>query len=254
MPAPKLLFTAAALAACLAAPCLAAEVPPAVAAAVADSARPAADAARDADRKPAQTLAFAFAGIAPGARVAELMPGGGYYTRLLSVLAGAGGRVYVLTTPPRPNGPDPAAAANAIAADAHYGNVTVQPLAFTHPTLGLTQPVDLAWTSDNYHDLHNMFSDAQMQDFNRRVFAALKSGGVYLVLDHAAAAGHGAGDAKTLHRIDPETVKAEVTAAGFKLAGESDALRNPDDAHAAPVFDASVRGKTDQFIFKFVKP
>jgi len=82
----------------------------------------------------------------------------------------------------------------------------------------------------------------------------LKPGGAYIVVDHAAAAGHGADDTKSMHRIDPETVKAEVTAAGFKLSGSSDALHNANDPHTAPIFDPSIRGKTDQFILKFVKP
>jgi predicted methyltransferase len=249
----KIVFAAAALAAaCLSAPCLAADVPQAVAAAVADSARPAADTARDANRKPAQTLAFA--GIAPGAKVAELMPGGGYYTRLLSVLVGPNGHVYSLAPPPNPKGQDYSAPTRALAADAHYGNVTVLPLAYTERALGLPQPVDVVWTSDNYHDMVNSLGEAGMQEFDKRVFEALKPGGTYIVLDHAAAAGHGAADTKTMHRIDPEIVKAEVTAAGFKLASSSDALRNPDDPHTAPIFDASVQGRTDQFIWKFVKP
>ena len=252
MHTPKMIVVAAALAASLSTPCLAADIPAAVSAAVADSARPAADTARDANRKPAETLAFA--DIKAGSQVAELMPGGGYYTRLLSMLAGPDGHVYVLAPPPRPDGSNPAAAANAIAADAHYGNVTVQSLSYTDRALGLSQPMDVVWTSDNYHDIHNNLDSAGMQTFNARVFEALKPGGMYIVLDHAAAAGHGADDTRTMHRIDPETVKAEVTAAGFKLVGSSDALRNADDPHTVPIFDASIRGKTDQFILKFVKP
>jgi predicted methyltransferase len=247
-----MIFAAAALAACLSAPCLAASIPAAVSAAVADSARPAADTARDANRKPAETLAFAH--IKAGAQIAELMPGGGYYTRLLSTLAEPNGHVYVLAPPPRPNMPDPAAAANTIAADAHYGNVTVQPQSYTDRALGLSQPVDVVWTSDNYHDIHNNLDSAGMKDFNARVFEALKPGGMYIVVDHAAAAGRGAEDAHSLHRIDPETVKAEVTAAGFKLAGSSNALHNANDPHTTPIFDHSIRGRTDQFILKFVKP
>jgi len=247
-----MISAAAALAACLSTPCLAADVPAVVSTAVADSARPAADTARDANRKPAETLAFA--DIKAGARIAELMPGGGYYTRLLSALAGPGGHVYVLTPPPRPNGPDPAAAAQAIAADAHYANITVQPLSYTDRALGLAQPVDVVWTSINYHDIHNNLDSAGMQDFNKHVFEALKPGGMYIVVDHAAAAGRGAEDTHSLHRIDPETVKAEVTAAGFKLVGSSDVLHNANDPHTAPVFDPGIRGKTDQFILKFVKP
>jgi predicted methyltransferase len=240
------MMIATALAVCLSAPCLAADIPAAVAAAVADKARPAADAARDANRKPAETLAFA--SIEPGSKIAELIPGGGYFTRLLSPVAGAGGHVYALAG-------SNATAVNAIAADAHYGNVTVLPLSFTERALGLPQPVDVVWTSNNYHDMHNALNGAAgMTSFNQRVFEALKPGGMYIVVDHAAAAGHGADDTRTLHRIDPETVKTEVPAAGFKLAGSSDALHNPGDPHTASSSDASIRGRTDQFILKFVKP
>jgi predicted methyltransferase len=130
----------------------------------------------------------------------------------------------------------------------------VLPLSYTERALGLPQPVNVVWTSNNYHDIRNSLDSAGMQAFNQRVFEALQPGGVYLILDHAAAAGRGAEDSRSLHRIDPETVKAEVTAAGFRFAGSSDALRNPDDPHTASVTDAGIRGKTDQFILKFVRP
>jgi predicted methyltransferase len=107
----------------------------------------------------------------------------------------------------------------------------------------------------NYHDLHlEFFGPADLAAVNKAIFAALKPGGIYLVLDHAAAAGSGLRDASTLHRIDPEVVKREVLAAGFVLDAESDALRNPADDHSRKVFDEAVRGKTDKFIFRFRKP
>jgi predicted methyltransferase len=109
------------------------------------------------------------------------------------------------------------------------------------------------WTSQNYHDLHNR-PNADLAAFNKNVFDSLKPGGTYIVLDHAAEAGSGTRDTSTLHRIDPEVVKTEVTAAGFKLEGQSDVLKNPQDPHTANVRDPSIRGKTDQFILKFRKP
>jgi predicted methyltransferase len=115
------------------------------------------------------------------------------------------------------------------------------------------EPVDLVWTSQNYHDLHN-FPGLDIGVFNQMVYEALKPGGIYLILDHAAAAGSGTRDTKTLHRIDPETVKTEVLAAGFKLVGSSDLLHQAGDDHTLKVFDPSIRGKTDQFILKFQKP
>jgi predicted methyltransferase len=224
-----------------------------IAAAVADPARPEADRQRDANRKPAECLAFA--GVKPGDRVAELMPGGGYFTRLFSKTVGAGGHVYALVPAPSANAPpdmpDFAARVKAIAADPNYANVSVvvEPLG----QLKAPVPVDLVWTSQNYHDLHNMpGTDATV--FDQMVFEMLKPGGVYLVIDHEAEPGSGARDTQTLHRIDVETVKKEILAAGFVLAGTSDLLRQPADSHSVKVFDPSIRGKTDQFILKFRKP
>jgi predicted methyltransferase len=270
------LFVAAAL---VAAPLLgsiaigADKISPAIAAAAADSARPAADTARDAVRKPAEMLALA--GVKPGTQVAELWPGGGYFTRILSLAVGAKGHVYALTPPPRPRPPASSAPSMAsmptmanmpamssapppsplqvLASDPHYGNITLLPFSALTSDPQTAPLVDLVWTSDNYHDFHNL-PNADMAALNKHVFALLKSGGVYIVIDHAAAAGHGADDTRTLHRIDPEIVKTEVEAAGFKLAGSSDALHVADDPHTAPIFDGAVRGHTDQFALKFVKP
>ena len=222
-------------------------IPQYISAAVADSARPAEDKQRDAERKPAETLAFA--GVKPGETVIEIAPGKGYYTRLLSAVVGAKGKVYAATSQPKPDAPAPPV--QAIAADPHYNNVSVS---FQRVAdLKLPQGVDLVWTSLNYHDFHNI-PDVDVGAINRAVFAALKPGGTYLVLDHAAEAGSGTRDTNTLHRIDEETVKQEVTAAGFKLAAESDALRNKADPHTAKVFDAEIKGHTDQFMLRFKKP
>jgi predicted methyltransferase len=222
-------------------------IPAYISAAVADSARPADDKQRDADRKPAETLAFA--GVKPGETVVEIAPGRGYYTRLLSAVVGPKGKLYVVTSPPKPDAPPPPV--QAIAADPHYGNVTV--IMQRVADVKLPEGVDLVWTSQNYHDFHNI-PDVDVATINRDVFTALKSGGTYFVLDHAAEAGSGPRDTNTLHRIDEETVKKEVTAAGFKLAGDSDILRNKSDPHTAKVFDPEIRGHTDQFLLKFKKP
>jgi len=226
-----------------------------VAKAVADASRPDTDRERDANRKPAETLAFA--GIKPGQRVAELIPGRGYYTRLLSKIVGPKGKVYALGIPPRPNAPpdapNPNAALQALAQEPGYSNVTVLTFGPDGPGLGVSEPVDVVWTSDNYHDFHNR-PNADMAAFNKRVFEALKPGGLFIVIDHAAASGTGVNDTRTLHRIDPEAAKSEILAAGFKLVGTSTVLANPQDPHNVPVSDASIRGKTDQFAMKFVKP
>jgi predicted methyltransferase len=224
-----------------------------ITAAVADPARPQADRDRDADRKPAESVAFA--GIKPGQTVADLLPGSGYFTRIFSAVVGEKGHVYALPPPKRPDAPadrpDPAAAVQAIAADPHYGNVTVVQGKLTE--LSLPTPADVIWTSQNYHDIHNA-PNVDVVAFDKKVFDALKPGGVFIVLDHTAEKGSGFRDTNTLHRIDPEAVKKEVESAGFKFVGESDVLHNANDPLTAKVFDPSIRGKTDQFILKFRKP
>jgi predicted methyltransferase len=222
-------------------------VPKYVAEALADKARPATDTERDANRKPAETLAFA--GVKPGDAVVELAPGRGYYTRLLSAVVGAKGSVTTVSSVPKPDAPPPPV--KALAEDPHYANL--------HPTfqkfgeLKLPPDRDVVWTTQNYHDFHNI-PDVNVATLNKTVFDALKPGGIYFVLDHAAEAGSGGRDTNTLHRIDEETVKQEVKAAGFELAGESDILRNKDDPRTGKVFEPPIQGHTDQFILKFRKP
>jgi predicted methyltransferase len=231
---------------------LALSIPKNIAAAVADSNRPDSDKQRDANRKPAETLAFL--GVKSGEKVAELLPGGGYVTRLFSKAVGPKGHVYALV-PERPANapadmPDLAARVKAIAADPHYSNVSVMVAPLT--SLAASAPVDLVFTSQNYHDLHNFPVD--VVGFNKTVLNSLKPGGMYVVLDHSAEAGSGLRDTKTLHRIDADVVKKEVTEAGFEYVGASDILANAADPRTATVFDPSIRGKTDQFILKFRKP
>jgi predicted methyltransferase len=221
--------------------------------AIEDSARPAADTERDGNRKPAETLLFA--GIASGQQIAELFPGGGYFTRIMSKAVGSAGHIYALVPAPSPdapaNTPDFAARVKAIAADPNYANVSVVQEPFAQ--LKTPVPVDLFWTSQNYHDLHN-FPGLDLAVFNQMVFESLKPGGIYFVLDHASVPGAGGEVTSTLHRIDEATVKREVLAAGFVFVGSSNLLRQSADPRTAKVFDPSIRGKTDQFILKFKKP
>jgi len=229
------------------------KIPSYITAAVADASRPAEDKERDANRKPAETVEFA--GVKPGSIVVELVPGKGYFTRIFSKVVGSKGKVYAVSPPRRPtapaDAPDPSAATTAIASSPGYSNIVVQvaPLA----SLTVSEPADIVFTAQNYHDVHNI-PNVDMAAFNKSVFDALKPGGVFIVLDHSAAAGSGGRDTNTLHRIDPQTVKTEVEAAGFEFAGESKILANAADDRTAKVFDPAIRGKTDQFLFKFRKP
>lgn len=124
-------------------------------------------------------------------------------------------------------------------------------------------PLDVVWTSQNYHDVYGAVSvfsvngstgPERAAKLDAAVFKALKPGGVFIVVDHAAAAGSGGRDAHTLHRIDPPIVIAQAKAAGFVLEAQSDVLSNPQDAHDKPIFAPEIKGHTDKFVLKFRKP
>ena len=214
--------------------------------------RPEADIARDADRKPAEMVSFA--GIKPGQTVVDMLPGGGYFTRIFSAAVGPKGKVIALIpTSLAERKPDAVTGMKALANEPGIGNVTVtvSPLS----TIAPAGTADVVWTAQNYHDLHNPALPADtLAGVNQAVYAALKPGGVYIVVDHAAAAKSGLRDVNTLHRIDPAFVKVEVMKAGFKFDGESKALANPADDHKTAVFDPAIRGHTDQFVYRFRKP
>jgi predicted methyltransferase len=225
----------------------------AIAAAVADPARPGTDTERDANRKP--FIMLSFSGIKPGDKVADYAAGGGYFTRLFAYVVGPGGHVYASVPSPLFKYP------NIV-----KGIAEIQLYAVGHPNVSVNlaapidaarypEPLDLFWISQNYHDLKDPFmGPVDMAAFNRAVYAALKPGGIYIVLDHVAAPGSPDNVTDTLHRIEPAVVRREVEAAGFKYLGESKALANPNDSHTAGPFNPSIQGKTDQFIFKFQKP
>lgn len=216
--------------------------------AIADPSRPATDVAADALRDPRDTLAFA--GVRRGMTVAELFPGGGYYTWMISDIVGPKGAVI---------GIENAGWKGAVAADrkmlaaADRPNIQLDVEPFGH--MSLPGKVDLFWITQNYHDLKvPEFGAVDVAAFNRQVFQALKPGGIYFILDHEANPGASVADIAKLHRIQKAQVIAEVTAAGFKLVGEGKFLNRPDDDHTKPIFDPAVKGKTDQYALKFIKP
>lgn len=226
-------------------------VPSYVVTALADAGRPKADRDRDAERKPGEVIAWA--GIKPGMKVADLIPGGGYFTRIFSKVVGPKGHVYAYVPDELTKLANRPPAVNAIAADARYRNVSV--ILRVLAQFGAPEKLDVVWTSQNYHDMHDSFmGPADLSKVNRAIFASLKPGGVYIVIDHSAQAGSGLRDTETLHRIDAEAVKKEVLAAGFVFDGETKILRNPKDDRSLKVFDPKVRGETDQFAYKFRKP
>jgi predicted methyltransferase len=229
------------------------DVSAALAAAVADSSRPDSDTTRDADRKPEQTLAFS--GIKPGDQVADYVADSGYFTRLFASIVGSTGHIYAVEP-------------TAFFKFEHFVRAVaeLQGYAVTHRNITVTtaealeglkfpEKLDLFWISRNYHDLHDKFmGPVDIAAFNKAVYSALRPGGVYVILDHSAAPGAAADVTETLHRIESSTVRREVEAAGFKFDAESSILANPADPRSAKVFDATIRGHTDQFILKFRKP
>ena len=248
MRVPVLFLTSALL---MAAPALAASLPHGVAAAAADPAR-AADRTQDARRHGPELMAFAR--VKPGDKVLELIPGSGYFTRLFSRIVGPSGWVYAIWPQPYADEDVPDVNAwKAASAKPPWTNVTV----LVQPAAELTtpQPVDVVFTSQNYHDYPDKFMGRiDPAVFNKAAYKALKPGGLLVIIDHAAEPGSGMRDTDTLHRIDAAIVKKQVLAAGFKFDGESTLLRNPADDHKLLVFNPAIRGKTDQFIYRFRKP
>lgn len=214
------------------------------------AAAPPADAMTDPSLKRDEVLKFLE--VKPGDRVAEIVPG--RFTRALSVAVGPKGKVYAIEPVEVVRAhPQVLPIVNGVAAQAVGHNIVV-----TSPpinAMALPTGLDIVFIRQNYHDLHDRFmGPADVTAFNRAVYAALKPGGVYVVLDHAAAKGSGLSATETLHRIDADTAVAEITEAGLQLDAQSDLFANPADPHDKAVFDPSIRGHTDQFLFRFRKP
>lgn len=219
------------------------------AAVLATPSRPADDRARDEARHTAETLAFAR--VRPGQKIADMIIGGGYFTRVFSAAVGPEGRVTAWQP------------AEFIAFQASYGEAltavdalpNVDAIRSSMVAPDFPTGLDLVFTAQNYHDLHLNIAPADTASrVNAAVFRALKPGGLYVIVDHHATAGSPLTAADTVHRIDIEAVKREVLAAGFVLDGESDILANAADPLTANVFDGSIRGRTSQFMLRFRKP
>jgi predicted methyltransferase len=192
---------------------------------------------------------IAFIGLKKGDQVADIV--GGRLTSSLADAVGPTGKVYAVETAEVVKvHPDILTQMNSLATRSPNVIVSGDPISSPLPS-GL----DAVVIRQNYHDLYDKFmGPTDVPAFNKAVFAALKPGGVYVVLDHAATAGSGIDATETLHRIDPARVKADVLAAGFKLEATSSILANKSDDHTKIVFDPSVRGHTDQFLYRFKKP
>ncbi len=246
---PRLVATIALPLAVATVPALAADAPPAhLAAAVANPARTDEDRARDTDRKPDEVLAFL--GIEPGMAVVDLMAGRGYYTEILCGAVGESGKVYLQNNEfVRKRFAD---AASAALID-KLGVERCVRLDRELEDLGLPDDsLDAAIMVLFYHDTY--WQKVDRPKMNAGILRALKPGGVFGVVDHHAEAGSKDRDVKSIHRVDASIVKQELVDAGFVLEAESDLLSHPEDDRTKNVFDPSIRGKTDRFIYRFRKP
>ena len=216
------------------------------AAAIADPLRPADEVARDPLRHPAEMLAFAH--VKEGDRIADIRPEEGYFTRLFARAVGGAGRVYAFV----PN--QTAAKENAFGDTLAAAYPNVNRITGDLDVMTFPEPLDVVFMGQEYHDFVIPRFNVDVAKMNAQVFAALKPGGLYVILDHQAAPGAGTSVVGTLHRIEASALRAQVEAAGFVFDGESRAVANPDDNHALTVFDPAIRGKTDQFVYRFKKP
>ena len=195
----------------------------------------------DAERKPARFLPFTR--VMPGMRAMDVSAGGGYTSQLLALAVGPEGTLYAQA--PRAN-----RTLTQRLADHPQANLVLVERPFDDPVPPGTPPLDLVTLILNYHDISYLPVDRQAM--NARLFAALKPGGHFVVIDHSSRPGKGISEGKTLHRIDEAVVVDEVRRAGFVLEAEGDFLRNPDDTRDTP--SGAPKVPTDKFALRFVKP
>ena len=195
----------------------------------------------DASRKPVEFLEFAQVG--PGMRVLDISAGAGYTTQLMALAVGPWGKVWAQS-------PNPGQALTKRLADYPQPNIIVSRRPFDDPVPGDVSRLDVVTLVNNYHDIS--YLPVNRAEMNRKIFIALKPGGRYIVMDHAAAAGSGVSAGKTLHRIDEAVVRNEALRAGFVLDAEATFLRNPSDMRDKP--STASEQTSDKFLLRFVKP
>lgn len=209
----------------------------------------------DAGRHPAEVLAFI--GVRPGMKVAEIGAGGGYTTELLARVVGPTGVVYAENPPFLMSRPPVVKAWEERLARPMMKNVVRADRPFDDPFPPEARDLDAVINFILYHDTVWMEPVADRDKMNRAIFAALKPGGVYVIVDHSGRPGTGTSEVKTLHRIEEPVVRQEIERAGFRLDASADFLRNPNDArdwNAAPGAAKERRGTSDRFVLRFVKP
>jgi len=222
--------------------------------AVSNPQRPAVDVARDANRKPAQVLSFF--NIKPGMTVLDLFSGNGYYTEMLSSIVGENGRVIAHTNE----------AYIPFSGELYKTRYLDDRLPNTDTIVAEADDIELednsldaalmvlTWHDFMYEDPDNGWQAIDEGLLLDKLCRAIKPGGVLGLIDHVADSGGDTADvARTLHRIDPQAVRDSFANSCFTLDAEAGFLRNPEDDHTLTIFDPSVRGKTDRFVFRFVR-
>ena len=204
-----------------------------------------------------QSEMIRFARVVAGSTVIDVYPGDGDWTRIFSDVVGPDGRVYGFVPAEILDVKDDQVDRMRTLAK-EPGRENVEAVSADLVAMpDVTQPVDVLWIHLFYHDMHTKLMQtrgATATAFNRAVYERLKPGGSYVIIDHAAAAGTGTNDTQALHRIDPASVREEVEAAGFVLDAQSTILTNHADPHLLKIFDPQVKGATDRFAYRFVKP
>jgi predicted methyltransferase len=240
---------AAAMAACLHVAGAAAQATPNrlpdYAALIAAPDRSAADRATDARRDPLKVLTFI--GARPGMKVLDMGAGGGYSTELMARAVGPNGVVYGQNAPQFAR---PQAALEARAKTPAGKPMVGLSRPFDDPLPADVHDLDLVTFLFFYHD--TTYLDVDRAKMNAKLFAALKPGGFLVIADHSAAPGAGATVGRSLHRVEESLLRREVEAAGFKLVGEGDFWRHPEDTR-----DFTTQPPTkpaDEFVLKFQKP
>jgi len=214
--------------------------------------RPPADVERDQSRKPAEVLQFV--GLTEGMKVLDIFAGSGYYSEIVSYIVGDKGEVVLYNNAPwveylKSIGDDKRLEEGRLK--------NVKPLTMDANALALdSERFDLALFVLGFHDLFYVDKSWPAIDshkFLRGINHSLKTGGLFVVVDHVAVSGAAPETATTLHRIDPALIKSSSKAAGFELVKQSNLLENPKDTHLLPMGDPSVRGKTDRVLMVFRK-
>lgn len=198
-----------------------------------------------------------FARVEAGTTVVDVYPGEGEWTSRFSDIVGQEGRVYSFVPAELAHFKnDPVGRLRTLAQAPGRENVEVVSADLVAMP-EVTPPADVVWLHLFYHDLHTALMQAKgatARLFNQAVFERLKPGGFYVIVDHVASVGAGTKDAQSLHRIEPASVREEVEALGFVLEAESTLLAREDDPHSVKVFDPAIKGATDRFAYRFVKP